>query len=160
MALTRVPELEAEAASSGNMLSHCAEGCCGKAAGAEEAGNAGHSTVLERRNFHIIHNNFETVILLCITTNSLFMLTEHHSQPDSWTRVLEIQNAVFCVVFTIEAIVKLIGLSVVYYFRDPWNCFDFVVVTLSWPTMMMGQSSGSVLRLIRILRLCRYQTPV
>ena len=39
-------------------------------------------------------------------------------------------NIVFIVVFTLEAVLKLIALRH-YYFTLPWNVFDFVVVLFS-----------------------------
>lgn len=40
------------------------------------------------------------------------------------------QMKVFIAVFTIECLMKLIALRH-YYFKQPWNVFDFVVVVLS-----------------------------
>lgn len=37
---------------------------------------------------------------------------------------------VFIVIFTIECVMKIIGLRW-YYFKQPWNVFDFVVVIFS-----------------------------
>ncbi len=37
---------------------------------------------------------------------------------------------VFIVIFTIECVMKVIGLRW-YYFKQPWNVFDFVVVVFS-----------------------------
>lgn len=37
---------------------------------------------------------------------------------------------VFIVIFTIECVMKVIGLRW-YYFKQPWNVFDFVVVIFS-----------------------------
>ena len=42
-------------------------------------------------------------------------------------KALEYLNYVFMVIFTIEAIIKLIALKC-DYFRDGWNWFDFIVV--------------------------------
>lgn len=44
--------------------------------------------------------------------------------------MLDYANMVFTIIFTIEFILKFIGLRF-YYFRVPWNIFDFTVVTLS-----------------------------
>ena len=45
-------------------------------------------------------------------------------------QVLKYVNIVFIVVFTLEAVLKLIALRH-YYFTLPWNVFDFVVVLFS-----------------------------
>ena len=41
--------------------------------------------------------------------------------------VLQYFNYAFNIIFTIEAIIKIIALKKMY-FRDPWNKFDFFIV--------------------------------
>lgn len=41
-------------------------------------------------------------------------------------------NIVVTILFTIEAVFKLIGLGVRQYFRRNWNRFDFFIVIVSW----------------------------
>ncbi len=67
-----------------------------------------------------------SVILL----NMLTMAMEHHNQPQDFTDVLSYVNKVFIAIFTLECIMKLVGLRH-YYFKQPWNVFDFVVVVFS-----------------------------
>ena len=43
---------------------------------------------------------------------------------------LDIVNIIFTTIFTLEALVKIIGLRW-HYFRRPWNVFDFIIVILS-----------------------------
>jgi hypothetical protein len=125
----------------------CVTGCCG--------GDGRGKNVLQQRGLHIVHSNFEMLILFCIVINSSLTLTEHHGQNKAWSNFLYQQNAFFVVVFTLEATVKILGLSPSFYFCDPWNAFDFLVVLGSWPTLVMDSQSTSFLRLIRILRLSR-----
>ena len=136
--------------------------CCGGMCGGSDEDSSrlrpskkGEHGVLQRRGLHVVHSNFEMVILLCIVINSSMTLTEHYEQSDRWTDILYAQNAAFVGIFSLEAIIKIIGLSPAFYFTDPWNLFDFLVVLGSWPTLLMDNSTGSSLRLIRILRLSR-----
>jgi len=66
------------------------------------------------------------VILLNMATMSI----EHYGEPQRLTDVLHYINTVFIAIFTLECVIKLIGLRW-YYFRQPWNVFDFVVVIIS-----------------------------
>ncbi len=43
---------------------------------------------------------------------------------------LDIVNIIFTTIFTLEAVVKIIGLRW-HYFRRAWNVFDFIIVVLS-----------------------------
>lgn len=62
--------------------------------------------------------------------NMITMAIEHYKQTDIVTDILKIFNILFTVIFTLEAIVKIIGLRL-HYFRIGWNVFDFIVVILS-----------------------------
>ena len=73
---------------------------------------------------------FDIVIMIVIIMNMLTMTMEHYGQSETYTTVLYYINFTFIVVFTVECLMKLIGLRH-YYFKIPWNVFDFVVVVLS-----------------------------
>jgi hypothetical protein len=69
-------------------------------------------------------------------------------------------DLVFSIIFTIEFIIKIIGLGCFQYFTDNWNKFDFVVVVGAWITLIMEEASGGEMNIgifakIRILRLFR-----
>ena len=64
----------------------------------------------------------------------------------------------FIVVFIVEAIVKLSHLKPGAYFKDNWNKFDFAIVVLSLPTLLIyfyPLPNTSVLLLLRLFRLIR-----
>ena len=46
-------------------------------------------------------------------------------------KTLDILNVIFCFIFFIEFLLKLIGLGICGYFKNPWNCLDFLIVTVS-----------------------------
>lgn len=58
------------------------------------------------------------------------MAVDHYNQTQMVTDVLAMLNILFVVIFTLEAIVKIVGLRW-HYFTMPWNVFDFIVVVLS-----------------------------
>ena len=69
----------------------------------------------------------------------------------------------FMVIFTVEAIIKLIALKSAY-FKDNWNCFDFVVVigSLAAVTLSLFPNVGidmnmqsTMVRILRVLRVLR-----
>lgn len=58
----------------------------------------------------------------------------------------------FVLVFVIEAILKLIALGPVQYFKDEWNTFDFIVTALGVIEMCFEGVQGlSVLRAFRLV---------
>ncbi|XP_062604353.1 sodium channel protein para-like isoform X2 [Saccostrea cucullata] len=73
---------------------------------------------------------FEIGILIVIFLNMITIAVEHYNQPDVITTLLAYSNQVFVVIFLIEFLVKILGLRQ-YYFKIPWNVFDFVLVILS-----------------------------
>ena len=81
-----------------------------------------------------------------------------HSQPLALTSALTALNYYFAAVFLLEAIIKLIGLSPREYFRDGFNCFDFIIVIFSIIEFIFamlevqGVAGLSVLRSFRLLR--------
>nr|KAG5703736.1 hypothetical protein BaRGS_023025 [Batillaria attramentaria] len=60
----------------------------------------------------------------------MVMALEHYKDPDIVLQILKYSNIVFTCLYTLEAVVKLIGLRF-YYFGDCWNVFDFTIVVLS-----------------------------
>ena len=69
--------------------------------------------------------------MICIILNTLLMASRHSHQTETWVNVLFFANLGFVAIFTIEAIMKLIGLGPPQYFRRGWNQFDFTLVFLA-----------------------------
>ena len=65
-----------------------------------------------------------------IILNMVSMMCDHYQQSDIWTLILDNLNLFFIVIFTAEMLLKMFALRH-YYFTEPWNLFDFVVVMLS-----------------------------
>ena len=81
--------------------------------------------------FGIVTNKkFDIVIMLFIGLNMLTMTLDRYGQSEMWSFALDNLNMGFIVIFTSESILKIFALRQ-YYFKEPWNVFDFVVVILS-----------------------------
>ncbi|MFC9997619.1 ion transporter [Nocardia sp. NPDC127526] len=65
--------------------------------------------------------------------------------------VVRLVDTIALVIFVVEMLLKLYGYGLAY-FRDPWNCFDFLVVAVA---LLPATGGLSVLRAFRILRVLR-----
>ena len=68
--------------------------------------------------------------MLFIGLNMLAMTLDHYKQNEMWSFALDNLNMGFIVIFSSECILKIFALRL-YYFKEPWNMFDFIVVILS-----------------------------
>lgn len=81
--------------------------------------------------FGIVTNKkFDMIIMIFIGLNMLTMTLDHYHQSPMWSFALDNLNMGFIVIFSSECILKIFALRQ-YYFKEPWNIFDFVVVILS-----------------------------
>ena len=81
--------------------------------------------------FGIVTNKkFDMIIMGFIGVNMLTMTLDHYDQDEMWSFALDNLNLGFIVIFSTECILKIFSLRQ-YYFKEPWNVFDFIVVILS-----------------------------
>lgn len=73
---------------------------------------------------------FELAIVVLILLNMVAMAQEHYQQSQAYTDALDIMNIIFTTIFTLEALVKIIGMRW-HYLRRAWNVFDLIIVILS-----------------------------
>nr|XP_006818874.1 PREDICTED: sodium channel protein 60E-like [Saccoglossus kowalevskii] len=105
-------------------------------------------------------NKFEISIVLLICLNMVAMAVEHYEQSQQFSDVLDAINIVFVAIFTLEAIMKIIGMRW-HYFKRPWNVFDFIIVVLSLLGIILDDLLQSViisptlLRVVRVFRIGR-----
>ncbi|KAH3854426.1 hypothetical protein DPMN_096968 [Dreissena polymorpha] len=103
---------------------------------------------------------FDIFIMVIILLNMLTMTMEHHEQSKEFTAALFWVNLVFIIIFTAECVIKLIGLRQ-FYFKIPWNVFDFVVVISSILALALDDYledlpiSPTLLRVVRVFRVGR-----
>eukprot|EP00941_MAST-03F_sp_MAST-3F-sp1_P005593 g5593.t1 len=106
----------------------------------------------------VIKPKFEVFIMTCIIVNTILMACKSFGQSTEIELVFEILNYVFAIIFTIEAIMKLMGLGR-RYFMDSWNVFDFIVVvgtnTGIAVKIITGLNVGALATIIRTFRVCR-----
>ncbi|XP_072353959.1 sodium channel protein type 8 subunit alpha-like [Scyliorhinus torazame] len=109
----------------------------------------------------VSHKSFEPITIALITMNVMVMACDHYGQTKMFALVLNWFNLIFAAIFTVEAILKLLGQRQ-YYFTQAWNIFDFLVVALSLIGILLDSSaskkqgvSPTILRVFRIVRLAR-----
>lgn len=96
---------------------------------------------------------FEIVVTVLIVLNTLVLALHYYNEPDDQTRALYIANIIFVILFTIEAVMKLLAWGFRGYFSSKWNRFDFCVVLVSLPGLFLaGGAAASVVRVLRVGR--------
>lgn len=106
------------------------------------------------------NNTFTMIVTGLIIGNTLCLSLEHYGMSTEFEFGLEIANLIFTFVFTMEMVLKLIGLGPRCYVKDAFNTFDGFVVTISLVETALaylgppgGGSSGlSALRTFRLMR--------
>ena len=82
--------------------------------------------------FKLVTNpSFDGTVVGLIILNTIVLGLDHHPMEKEFEFNLEIINFVLSVLFTLEMILKLIGLGPVQYVRDGYNRFDGLIVTFS-----------------------------
>ena len=76
------------------------------------------------------NKKFDMIIMLFIGLNMFTMTLDQYKPAQLLSDILDYLNMFFIVVFTAECSLKVFALRL-YYFKEPWNLFDFVVVILS-----------------------------
>ena len=101
---------------------------------------------------------FDTVIMGCIISNTLLMATQSFGMSSEFENINDYLNTTLAVIFTLEAVIKIMGLGKAYFY-DSWNRFDFsIVVGTSLGYILeaiTGTSLSSVAMIVRTFRICR-----
>jgi len=104
-------------------------------------------------------NMFDYFIIACILVNSIFlgMMDYTDRGKNSWeNRLVEETELLFTVLFTLEAMLKIIGMGFAIgkgsYLSDAWNWLDFVVVITSLLNILPSMKNVSGLRTFRLFR--------
>ena len=108
------------------------------------------------------HRQFDNIIMICIMANTFVLGFVWYGQSEDIKAVLEIFNYIFVVIFTLEAIFKIIAQRCDYFF-EAWNVFDFIVVAatiiilaISWLGLVSNlEILSTILRTLRMLRILR-----
>ena len=107
---------------------------------------------------------FEWFIMAMIIANVVALACSHYPMDNHWIDGIEDANYAFTLVFTLEAVLKLVALGWTQYISTPWHQFDlFLVVAaiasaaVSISAQVAGHtlSGGGIATLLRILRVAR-----
>lgn len=83
------------------------------------------------------HWMFDTFIMSCIIANTFVLMMKWYGMSEAVVNVITNINYVFMVIFTFEAVFKLIALRS-NYFKMGWNIFDFTVVCGTLVILVIG----------------------
>ncbi|CAF4034088.1 unnamed protein product, partial [Rotaria magnacalcarata] len=109
------------------------------------------STVTVIVTIFVLDAFVDLFITICIVLNTVFMALDHHGQSELMTRILTGGNYFFTTVFTFECTLKLIAMAPAEFFKNGWNAFDFVIVSVSLIELGLANVKGlSVLRSFRL----------
>ncbi|XP_013785136.1 sodium channel protein para-like, partial [Limulus polyphemus] len=108
----------------------------------------------------ITNTKFDMAIMVFIMLNMIVMGLDHYRQTEMFELIVERLNIFFIAVFTAECVLKIFALRW-HYFKEPWNIFDFVVVTLSILGVGLKDLiaayfvSPTLLRVVRVVKVGR-----
>jgi hypothetical protein len=150
-----------------------------------------HTNPMRKKCLHIARSKwFERGIMCCILINTVIMMmqfaprtpspdaysypvgelkAEYGFMPTPYFWFLWVMNTILTVIFTVEAVIKLLGLGPKIYAMDNFNIFDCVVVVISIVEVLLdvlgfagvlaaslpGLSALRALRIFRIMKLVR-----
>ena len=135
-----------------------------RVAAARQAVAKGHLRPLTRwealrvATFHLVESiEFEVLTGVVVLVSIVFIALEHDSMSKDFERKIEVGNLVFVALFTIEMLLKWLGLGLRQYFTDVWSQFDFFLVAIG----LFGVSvtdipfNVNILRVMRVFRTMR-----
>lgn len=101
---------------------------------------------------------FDAFILVVIILNTVCQaLDKYPSLNDSILNILSQANLVFTCIFTIEVLIKIIGLGLRGFFKEKLNQFDLAIVITSLFEMEIAEEDGasmfSALRAFRLFKI-------
>lgn len=110
--------------------------------------------------YYIAENKFfNNMILGCIIVNTILLAIKWQGQLSTIYISIEVLNVVFLVIFTGEAIIKLLAYGRIKQFDDSWNIFDFTIVVIGWIGQIIVIASksqiGILVTMFRAFRLGR-----
>ena len=90
-------------------------------------------------------------LLLIVQTGSMEHTNAEQSIYSSWV------SLIFVTIYTLEMILKLIGLGVTKYFSSPWNIFDCIITFMGMGSIVLTEMhiQSAYIMILRPLRLLR-----
>ena len=105
---------------------------------------------------------FNTLVISVIIASALYAGVSSYNEiiPADYVFLLQVFDYSITVFFTIEILIRIIAeRSLINFFKDGWNVFDFLIVSISL-IPIGGAESIFVARLLRIVRILRIITVV
>ena len=100
----------------------------------------------------VVSDTWQNTSNACIVLNVIVMCLEFEYQPLWYAATMEYFNNAFLIFFTIEMVLKLVGMGPSRYWMDSWNRFDAIVVLSSWVGMWLN-IQVQVVRAFRAFRI-------
>ena len=82
---------------------------------------------------------------MLILTNTYILADYHFDESESEAKVKEIMDSFFVASFTIELILKLVGLGCKHFFADKFNIFDAIIVVISLLEVILSQLPSDII---------------
>jgi len=116
-----------------------------------------------RKGCHAVAFHFvtETIVIILILASCVFLAMEEPAlaEGSATYEFLQLMNYVLTGVFTIECLLKVIGLGLWQgekaYLNSGWNVLDFVIVLISIMSLVFASAGVKALRSMRALRALR-----
>jgi hypothetical protein len=101
------------------------------------------------------HNWFQRVILFIICLNTVTMAADHHGATAEFVGIVYWFEFSFTIIFIAEFGVKHVAYGPVWYWTNPWNVVDGVIVISGILELSMGDGAEgvSMLRMLRVMRI-------
>ena len=95
---------------------------------------------------------FEVVIIGVVIVNTVIMAMEHHEQAQGLTDFVRYTEFVFTIIYCVEALMKIFGIGLFPYFREPLNRLDFLICVSSVVGIFVKDFSAmAAFRIIRLI---------
>lgn len=99
---------------------------------------------------------FNAAMTVCVLLNTVVLAIYHYGMDSALSAGLDQISFVFTILFTVEMVLKMLGLGLLGYFRSKMNMFDCAVVLISLLELsLLSGSKVSALRSFRVFRIFR-----
>ncbi|CEM21952.1 unnamed protein product [Vitrella brassicaformis CCMP3155] len=104
----------------------------------------------------LVSSSWWQVFVVClIVLNTLVLMMDRHPMSEAEGKVLSIAHVAFTVVFGVEMVLMHLALGFRNYWTDGMNCFDGVVVIVSFVELGLAGAGGGAITALRAFRLFR-----
>ena len=127
-------------------------------------------TVSEGCDKVVTHEVFEWVVLGLVAVNACLMATDRYPMTPDHHNTMWAVELIFCVLYGIEALMKILAVGMIPYFKIGFNKMDFTIVIFSIVGLLVPQLEGAaalrglrvLVKMLRVLRvfklLAKYDT--